>query len=231
MRPIWRNTLGVATVAIVAATDRGRPDLGLRPGLRCRTPPHRRIVGGPGVERLAQDRHPDHRRQGPRHWRRHQLAGRHGPPARGRLGAERRDPTGRQGRLRLPRRRRGRTVLRHGGRGALQRHRPGRDGLRRREHRHRSGHRALHHGPQPGAFSTHHAQGRGKGPDPALDRRHRAEGRQGPGERLLRRRDRPLHRGRGQDREDLARRQGLRQPRPVHQAGERRPGLGRRAQG
>ena len=65
MRPIWRHTLGVATVAIVAATAAARP----RPSARTQVPhpPHRRIVSCPSGERRPQDRHPHHRRQSPRH--------------------------------------------------------------------------------------------------------------------------------------------------------------------
>ena len=66
-----------------------------------------------------------------------------------------------------------------------------------------------------GPVRADHAQGRREGADPALDRRCRAQGRQDPGRRLLRRGDRPLHRGRREDREDLARPQGPGQPRPL----------------
>ncbi len=206
MRPIWRNTLGVATVAIVAATA-AAPTSAFGQGLRCRTPPHRRIVGRPGGERRAQDRHPHHRRQGPGH------------------GAQ--APTRRSSRCSRARTARCRPSRPDGSArtststppmpsDALASGRVDEElfnvtglvahGLRRREHRHRAGHRALHHRPQPGAFRTGHAQGRREGADAALDRRHRAQGRQGPGRDFFADVDRPLHRGRGQDREDLARR-------------------------
>ena len=90
MRPIWRHTLGVATVAIVAATaaaptsafgqDSGaapRPIVGSSLPKR-RTAPPRPSPSSPATS--------------PRHRGGHRLAGRHRAPARGRLGAVRRDP-------------------------------------------------------------------------------------------------------------------------------------------
>ena len=161
MRPIWRHTLGVATVAIVAATAAAPTsafgqDSGAAPAPssdrqlpKRRTAPPRPSPSSRATKSTSPGRAPARRSSRSSRARTARCR-----PSR---------PAGRQGRLRLPRRCRGRAVLRQGGRGALQRHRPRRDGLRRCEHRHRAGHRPLHHRPQQGPLRTGHPQERREG--------------------------------------------------------------------
>ena len=117
-----------------------------------------------------------------------------------------------------------------GRRAAVQRHRPGRHGLRRRAHRHAAAHRPLLPRTSRRARSAPprpRARPRAR-PSDSIDGVALKAGKD-TGHRLLADVDRPRHRCLRHDREDLARRQGRGHARPVHRAGQRPRGVGGRA--